>query len=194
MHHYYVIFDLHVNAPGSLISDAEQPMADADHAPAYWTSVATTFRDNPAVIFEPCNEPHITTADAATTDPWGCWLSGCESTRVDTGPHTSKAEDWPLAGMQQLVNVIRATGASNVITLSGLNMANDLSGLLAPCPATQIISWPPPSTTTVPPPPATKAAGRPAGTPRSPPWPPGCRCSPTRWANPIAPPATSAST
>jgi len=36
--------------------------------------------------------------------------------------------------MQQLVETIRATGARNVITLSGLDSASDLSGLLTHLP------------------------------------------------------------
>jgi len=133
-HRYYVIFDLHVNAPGSLVSDAEQPMADQDHAPAYWASVATAFRHNPAVILEPYNEPNITTSDASTTDPWECWLEGCEATVVFTGRRLEQPREWRLAGMQQLVDIIRGTGATNVITLSGLRLANDLSGLLTHLP------------------------------------------------------------
>lgn len=133
-HHYYVIFDLHVNAPGAVVSDAEQPMADESHAPAYWTSVASTFKDNPAVIFEPYNEPDITVKNTMTSDPWGCWLNGCEATVVFTSPGVSKRMDWQIAGMQQLVDTIRATGAANVITLSGLNHANDLSGVLSHLP------------------------------------------------------------
>ena len=133
-HDYYVIFDLHVNAPGSLISAAEQPMADEDHAPTYWRSVARTFKRNPAVIFEPYNEPRITTTDAATADPWKCWLNGCEATEVSPARRVFEPEDWKLAGMQQLVDVIRSTGAHNVITLSGLNLANDLSGILSHLP------------------------------------------------------------
>lgn len=133
-HRYYVIFDLHVNAPGTVLSNAEQPMADADHAPAFWSSVAATFRGDPAVIFEPYNEPHVTTSDAATTDPWACWLDGCRATEVSTAPHAGHPASWQLAGMARLVDAIRATGATNVITLSGLDMANDLSGLLAHLP------------------------------------------------------------
>lgn len=97
--------------------------------------MASTFKDNPAVIFEPYNEPHITAADAATTDPWACWLNGCEATELFSGPHTARPSTWQLAGMQQLIDVIRTAGAANVITLSGLNLANDLTGVLGHLPA-----------------------------------------------------------
>jgi endoglucanase len=48
----YVILDLHWNAPGTQVANQQQPMADLDHGPAFWTSVATTFKDFPAVIFD----------------------------------------------------------------------------------------------------------------------------------------------
>jgi len=134
-HHYYVIFDLALNAPATFVSQAEQPMADANHAVSYWTSVAETFKGNPAVIFEPYNEPDITTSNTDAADPWVCWLQGCEATEVSTARHVSQPGQWRIAGMQQLVDTIRATGASNVITLSGLDLAADLSGILTHLPA-----------------------------------------------------------
>jgi endoglucanase len=133
-HHYYVVFDLDLNAPGSFVSQTEQAMADADHAVAYWQSVAAAFEDDPAVIFEPYNEPDITTSDTDSSDPWECWLDGCEATEVSTARHVYQPFDWRIAGMQQLVDAIRGTGASNVITLSGLDLAADLSGILSHLP------------------------------------------------------------
>ena len=58
----YVILDLQWDAPNNA---AGQPMcpvgqpafASADHAPAFWTSVANAFQGNAAVIFELFNEP-----------------------------------------------------------------------------------------------------------------------------------------
>lgn len=130
----YAIIDLHENAPGSQLSTIAQVMADADHAVAYWTSVADTFKADPAVILEPYNEPKITTSNSDTGDPWSCWLSGCQAQMYYPGRHQSVPESWQTAGMQQLVDAIRATGATNVISLSGLNMANDLSGLVGHLP------------------------------------------------------------
>src|ERR1700738_3233389 len=34
---WYVIVDLHWNAPGDVVALSQQPMADADHAPSFWT-------------------------------------------------------------------------------------------------------------------------------------------------------------
>ncbi len=106
------ILDLHWNAPGSTIASAQQAMPDSDHAPAFWTSVANTFKNNSSVIFDLYNEPH--------TASWSCWLNGGSGSNCnDVG--------FPAAGMQSLVNTVRATGATNPIMLGGLAWANDLS-------------------------------------------------------------------
>jgi endoglucanase len=106
------ILDLHWNAPGSLLSDGQQVMADADHAPAFWTSVAASFKDNPGVIFDLYNEP--------TDISWACWRSGCET-----------SERWRTAGMQSLIDAVRRTGANQPIIAAGINNGNDLSGWLS---------------------------------------------------------------
>ena len=53
----YVILDLHWTAPGNQVAGAA---ADArhDHSPAFWESVASTFKANPAVVFDVFNEPY----------------------------------------------------------------------------------------------------------------------------------------
>ncbi|MHB8718420.1 MAG: cellulase family glycosylhydrolase [Candidatus Dormibacteria bacterium] len=131
----FAIIDLHGDAPGTTLSVTGQAMADEDHAPAYWTSVATTFAHDPATVFEPYNEPHITTSNALTTNPWDCWLNGCTITQLVPGEHQAPVPlQWSSAGMQQLVDTIRATGAANVITLSGLSLASDLSGIITHLP------------------------------------------------------------
>lgn len=127
----YVIVDLHINAPGTIKSTAQQVMADADHAPAYWQSLATTFKNDPAVIFQPYNEPYITTANAQTTNPWQCLRDGCTITKVNTCYSCSPTPLlWQSVGMQSLVNTIRATGATNPIMLGGLNFSEDLTQFL----------------------------------------------------------------
>lgn len=128
----YVILDLHANAPGAAPSSSAQVMADADHALAFWTSVAGTFKNDPAAIFEPYNEPHITSSNAQTTDPWQCWLNGCTIDETDQYHDTpiAGAAPWQSAGMQTLVDTIRAAGATNPILIDGLNWSQDDTQLL----------------------------------------------------------------
>lgn len=106
----FVILDLHWSHDGTAIATNQDLMANADNSLTFWTSVASTFADNPFILFEPYNEPHGIT--------WDCWLSGCT-----TGGVT-------YTGMQQIVNTIRATGAQQVLLLSGLHWADDPSGVL----------------------------------------------------------------
>jgi endoglucanase len=122
----YVIVDLHWNGPGTTQATGQLPMADASHAVDFWTAVATAFSGVPGVIFDLYNEPYVDTSNAATQDPWGCWLHGC---MINAGGNVSTS--WASTGMQNLVDAVRATGAKNVIMVGGLAYANDLSGWLA---------------------------------------------------------------
>src|SRR5579875_931215 len=121
-----VILDLHWNNSGTNQSLGQEPMPDLDHAPAFWTSVANTFKNNSSVIFDLYNEPYPGFNNGSTTG-WSCWKNG------STAPSTAPCADVPfaVAGMQTLVNTVRATGASNVLMLGGLAYANDLTGWLA---------------------------------------------------------------
>jgi len=103
------VLDLHWSAPGANLAINQQPMPDADHAPAFWSSVAATFKDNPAVAFDLYNEPYGVS--------WACWRDGGSCSGLD----------YRAAGMQQLVSSVRDTGARNLIMVGGLAWANDLS-------------------------------------------------------------------
>lgn len=69
----YVVLDLHVAAPGSQQATVIIPMADADHAPDFWRSVATAFRGDRAVLFDLYNEPHDIGWRCWTWDAHGGW-------------------------------------------------------------------------------------------------------------------------
>jgi endoglucanase len=113
----FAILDLHWVAPGAGKATSQLPMADADHAPAFWRSVAATFRGDGDVLFDLYNEPYGIS--------WRCWEHGCQ---VPAG------SSWPAyraAGMQELVGAVRSTGARQPLMLGGLGWAADLSGWLA---------------------------------------------------------------
>jgi hypothetical protein len=109
-------------------------MADADHSPAFWTSVATKFKDDPDVIFDLYNEPFVSTSNAATSDAYQCWLNGCLiNPGVGQGMHVPTTS-WMSAGMQSLVTAVRSTGATQILMLGGLSYSNDFSGWVANLP------------------------------------------------------------
>lgn len=121
-HGIYTEIGLMYAAPGSDPSIVQSPMPDEDHAPAFWRSFATYFANAPDLIFGLYGEPH----PDMPAGSWACWLHGGPACRVsyDGTPYVA-------AGMQQLVNVIRATGARQPISVSGIDHAQDLSGWLA---------------------------------------------------------------
>jgi endoglucanase len=107
----YVVLDLHWNAPAGERANGQRPMADLDHAPAFWRSVARAFRHDHALAFDLYNEPH----DIG----WKCWRDGC-----------TLPEGWRTAGMQTLVGAVRSTGAMQPVIATGIGWGSDLSSWL----------------------------------------------------------------
>jgi hypothetical protein len=147
----YAIIELYANAPGGLLAVNQQNGPDADHSVAFWTSVAAAFRDDPAVVFDLFNEPIIdNTSDAgrytpATADAWDCWrIGGCSALFYNTGQTTINPDGsstdhlerltWPMVGMQQLLNAVRSSGATQPVLLGGLTWTLDKSGWLTHLP------------------------------------------------------------
>ena len=105
-----------------------------DHSAAFWTSVAATFENDPAVVFDAFNEPYSPAADGNSTLAvwWSCWLhGGCAVPVANRTAPCDDSDTYAAVGMQALVSAIRATGARQPILLGGLSYANDLSGWLA---------------------------------------------------------------
>jgi hypothetical protein len=119
---FIVILDLQWNAPGTTQANKQVPMPDLDHSPAFWTSAANTFKNNSSVIFDMFNEPYPAN-NSDTTQGWTCWRDGSTAASASPCPE----ENYAVAGMQTLVNTVRATGATNIIMLGGLEYSNDLS-------------------------------------------------------------------
>jgi endoglucanase len=118
------ILDLHWVGPGTSRADRLQPLPDADHAPAFWTDVATTFKDNSGVVFEPFNEP-FPDSNRDTATAWQCWRDGCTANQAV--PADAGAMMYAATGMQALVSAIRAAGATNLVLLGGIEYSNGLS-------------------------------------------------------------------
>jgi endoglucanase len=125
-----VILSLQIAAPGTNLSGCAVegegclwPMADADHAPTFWQSVATAFAKNHGVVFDLYNEPYITS--------WECWLHGCMATYTPPPQHKGPKVTYQTAGMQSLVEAVRSTGDSQVLMLGGLEYSGNETGWLS---------------------------------------------------------------
>ena len=119
----YVALDLHwsgtssgtsATAPcggsGWGTSTAQQNMPDWN-AVTFWSSLASAYANNPAVLFDLYNEPHDVS--------WSVWQNGGA-----TGATPSQSP-----GLQGLLNAVRGAGANNVVVAGGLDWAYDLTGL-----------------------------------------------------------------
>jgi endoglucanase len=132
-HGLYAILDLHWTGPGAAPADGQRPMPDS-HSVAFWESVASTFKDDPAVVFDLFNEPF---SPAEVNDPahpvtWACWRDGgCQLPVSNDQAETPSKTLYTAVGMQSLVNAVRSTGATQPVLLGGLDYANDLTQWLA---------------------------------------------------------------
>jgi hypothetical protein len=131
----YVILDLHWGAPNDgaapVCPTAQNPMADADHALAFWSQVATQFKANSAVIFDLFNEPFLDATALVGHTPWPDLLNGGTVTKLLYGGGAGvKPLTWPTAGMQAMLDAVRATGATNVVLTSTLQWSQQMDGWL----------------------------------------------------------------
>jgi hypothetical protein len=111
------ILDLQLAAPGNTTANYPQlPMADRDHSPAFWVSVAQTFGQDTAVIFDLYNEP-FPDSDRDTTAAWTCWRDG----------GSCRGVNYAAAGMQELVDAVRGTRAQNLALAAGIRYGNVLT-------------------------------------------------------------------
>jgi hypothetical protein len=141
------------DAPNWYATDAgEEEMPNSDHFPLLFEELATEFKSDPDVILKLYEEPYPNYSSDLST--WQCWSSG--DVQYSTGSDHTLSNGWESSpgtqtapssisstshcgltdnagnsysavGMQSLVNVIRGTGATNVIQIPGVDFANALS-------------------------------------------------------------------
>ena len=115
-----VILDLHWTAAGTAIALSQAPMPNRDHTPEFWRQVAAAYKGNNSVLLDLFNEP-FPDDNRDTPEAWRCWRDG----------GTCSGMSFQAAGMQELVDTVRGTGASNVILLGGVGYSSRLSSWLA---------------------------------------------------------------
>ena len=115
-----VIVELHWIGGGTTPEGGQLPMPRRATTPLFWHQVATRFKGNEAVLFDLFNEP-FPDGNRNTAEAWRCWRDG----------GTCAGMTFEAAGMQELVDTVRASGARNVILLGGVQYANAMSGWLS---------------------------------------------------------------
>jgi endoglucanase len=119
-HNAYIILDLHWSDAGEWGRNIGQHNLPDKNSIVFWEDAATTFKQNPAVLFDLYNEPsHIT---------WDQWFEGGPITETDE--KTKAKIVYESVGLPRLLKAIRSTGAKNVIVAGGINWAYEVEGIL----------------------------------------------------------------
>jgi len=112
-HGLYAQISLIWTAPGSQQALDQAPILDTDHSTAALQAIANAFRNDPKTIIGLEGEPHDIS--------WACWKNGGSSCSLG----------YSALGMQGALNAVRSTGATNVVSASGIDYANNLTQWLA---------------------------------------------------------------
>jgi len=100
-------------APGTQRAHGHPPVLNQDHSAAALRAIANAFKGDPKTLIGLQSEPHDVS--------WACWRDGGSACSVG----------YSALGMQGALDAVRSTGATNVVTASGIDWANNLSQWLA---------------------------------------------------------------
>jgi endoglucanase len=112
-HGIYAEVSLMWAAPGTQRATGHPPILNQDHSADALKAIATAFKNDPMTIIGLQSEPREIS--------WACWRNGGSSCSVG----------YAALGMQAALDAVRSTGATNVVTVSGIDYANNLSQWLA---------------------------------------------------------------
>ncbi len=111
----YMVIDLHrFRAPQQVHAD-------------FWKIFAEKYKNHPAVLFEIYNEPHDISWDVLVN---GGFVSTEKRSADVAQENREKLKGFESIGLQKIIDVIRETGAKNIIIPSGLDYSYDLSGYM----------------------------------------------------------------
>ena len=152
----HVILDLHWTGKKDEKALELKPLPNPDYSASFWRDVAEQFAHNDRVIFNLFNEPHVPKPNEESPG-----VDGQSDVEGSAGSQSDEAslyadltensvlenealdKNWWLiwrdgndqyAGMQSLVDAIRGTGASNHISIGGLDYSADQRGWLTYAP------------------------------------------------------------
>ncbi len=116
-HHVYVVLDLHWNDMNRTVADIGQHRMPDHTCARYWRSAARRYMDYPNVFYDLYNEPHGIS--------WITWRDG----GICTGETKATVVTYRAVGMQRLYDVVRHTGADNIVIIGGISWAYDEFGV-----------------------------------------------------------------
>lgn len=116
----YVILDLHWNDADQWGKNIGQHKMPDMYSAKFWKSFAPVYKNIPNVIFDLYNEPHNVS--------WDVWKNGGPISERDF--RTGMTLKYQSPGMQKLLNIVRASGAKNMVLAGGLDWAYDMTGFL----------------------------------------------------------------
>ena len=108
-HGLYAEVSLMWAAPGTQQAKGHPAILDQDHSADALRAIANAFKADPETMIGLQSEPHDIS--------WACWRAGGSSCSVG----------YPALGMQAALDAVRGTGATNVVTASGIDWANNLT-------------------------------------------------------------------
>ncbi|MDB4879600.1 MAG: Endoglucanase precursor [Gemmatimonadetes bacterium] len=133
-----VIVDLHSSDRGDKnytgIPDIWK-MPDVNHSVPFWRDVATTFKNDGGVLFELYNEPHpredVWIDQQVDAKAWDIWRNGgvIEASKDYPCDECAVLPAYTAVGMQELYNVVRSTGAKNLVIVSGVHWGYSLQAV-----------------------------------------------------------------
>ncbi len=107
------------------VGNSHQPMPDRNHSVPFWRDVATRFKNDGGVLYELFSEPFPVGGEGGYSN-WAMWKNGGVHPADNTyGPRPA----YDAVGMQEMYGVVRATGANNVVILTGTNWGYKLKGV-----------------------------------------------------------------
>jgi endoglucanase len=118
-----VLLDLHWSDQGNLATTSNQQCMPDKNSVTFWQQAAALYKNDPDVWFELYNEPYP--PGSSQSAEWSTWQNGGSVTCSPNGGGASVT--FTAAGMQTLVNTVRATGATNVVLAGGLSYSSILA-------------------------------------------------------------------
>lgn len=118
----YILLDLHWSNGNQWGEYIGQHIMPDENSLTFWRDVATLYKNHPAVLFGLYNEPYGI--------DWDIWRNGGEVNEYYNRNNEDVNITYRAVGHQELYEVIRETGADNIVIAGGIDWGYDVSGIL----------------------------------------------------------------